>query len=82
MKILQFKNLDECIEVYGRENLIAIDTLKQIIFYTANGCQPKYVSENENKPGKLSCWFLKNETAFVYKLWQDSNPKKENKNVE
>jgi len=81
MKKIQFKSLDDCIECYGRENLIAIDTLPQIIFYTANGVQPKYVSENQIKQGKISCWFLKNETAFVYKLWQNSNPKKEQKNV-
>lgn len=79
MKGISFKSLDEVIECYGRENLIAIDTLPQIIFYTSKGVQPKYVSENQMKQGKISCWFLKSETAFVYKLWQESNPKKENK---
>lgn len=77
MRSLQFKSLDECIEVYGRGNLIAIDVLAQIIFYTSRGCQPKFVSENQNKPGRLTCWFLKSETAYVYKLWQASNQKKE-----
>lgn len=76
MKKIEFKSLDDCIKCYGRENLIAIDTLPQIIFYTARGVQPKYVTENQVKQGKISCWFLKNETSFIYKLWQESHPKK------
>ena len=74
MKTLQFTNLEECIDCYGRENLIAIDNLTQIIFYTKSGCQPKFVYENETKPGKISAWFLKSETNFVYKKWLNSKP--------
>lgn len=70
MKNMSFKTLEECIECYGRENLIAIDNLSQIIFYTKNGCQPRFIYENETKQGKITCWFLKNETLYVYKLWQ------------
>lgn len=76
MKNIQFISLDDCIECYGRENLIAIDTLSQIIFYTKNGCQPKFVCENELKPGKISAWFLKNETMFIYKAWLKNRPNK------
>lgn len=70
MKVIDFKSLEEAIECYGRENLVAIDNLSQIIFYTKNGCQPKFVFENETKPGKITAWFLKNETNFVYKRWK------------
>lgn len=76
MKSITFGSLEECIDCYGRENLVAIDTLPQIIFYTSHGVQPKFVSENQVKQGRISCWFLKNETAYVYKLWQESHPKK------
>lgn len=79
MKNMDFKTLDDCIECYGRENLIAIDNLSQIIFYTKNGCQPKFIYENETKHGKITCWFLKIETSYVYKLWQGINQKKETK---
>ncbi len=79
MKNINFKSLEEVIECYGRDNIVAIDTLPQIIFYTSKGVQPKFVAENQTKQGKISCWFLKSETSFVYKLWQDSNPKKTNK---
>ena len=76
LKQINFKTLDECIECYGRGNLVAIDTLSQTIFYTRHGCQPKFVCESENRAGRVTFWFLKPETSYVYKLWQDSNPKK------
>ncbi len=75
MKSLSFETLEEAIGCYGRENLIPIDNLKQIIFYTRHGCQPKFVFENEIKPGKLTAWFLKNETNYVYRKWQEEEPK-------
>lgn len=81
MNNIKFSSLEECFDCYGRESLVAIDNLRQIIFYTSKGVQPKYVFENQNKQGKISCWFHKGETAFVYRLWQDSNPKKTNKDV-
>lgn len=81
MKLMSFSTLDQCFECYQRENLVAIDTLPQILFYVKMGCQPKYVAENENKQGRITCWFLKSETAFAYKLWQESNPKKAKKDA-
>ena len=74
MNKLNFKSLDEAIECYGRENLIAIDCLQQIIFYTSYGCQPKFIFENETKPGKISAWFTKDETSWVYKKWLNNKP--------
>ena len=75
MTNINFKSLDEVIECYGRENIVAIDNLKQIILYTSHGCQPKFVFENETKPGKITCWFLKSETHFIYKKWLENKPK-------
>lgn len=74
MKNMTFTSLDEVIACYGRENVVAIDCIKQIIFYTAHGCQPKFVCEHETKPGKISAWFLKAETNWVYKQWLDNKP--------
>lgn len=73
---INFNSLEEAIECYGRENLIPIDNLKQSIFYVKNGCQPRFVWEKENATGRITFWFLKAETSFVYKKWLDSNPKK------
>ena len=77
MKTINFTTLDEVFECYGRENLIAIDCIKQIIFYVTHGCQPKFVYEHENKKGMISAWFLKNETNWVYKKWLDNKPNKD-----
>ena len=74
MNKLNFNSLEEAFECYGRENLIPIDCIKQIIFYTQHGCQPKFVCENEIKPGRLACWYLKSETNFVYKKWLENKP--------
>ena len=74
MKIINFKSLDEAIECYGRENLIAIDCIKQIIFYIKHGCQPRFVWENEGKPRRITAWFLKDITYYVYRKWMNNRP--------
>ncbi len=73
MKSIKFNSLNDAIECYGRKNLIAIDCIKQIIFYTSYGCQPKFVFENETKPGRITAWFLKSETNYVYKKWLENS---------
>lgn len=78
MKFIQFNSLEEVIRCYGRENLVAIDNIGQIIYYTKNGCQPRFVFENEIKPGRITAWFLKSETSYVYAKWLESKPVKEN----
>lgn len=72
MKTINFTTLDEVFDCYGRENLVAIDNIHQIIFYTRHGCQPKFVFENEVKQGRLTGWFLKSETNYVYNKWKAS----------
>lgn len=74
MKNINFRSKEEMFECYGRDNVVAIDCIKQIIFYTSHGCQPKFIYENETKPGKIACWFLKSETNFVYKKWLENKP--------
>lgn len=74
MKTIFFETLEEAVDCYGRENLVAIDNIRQIIFYTSHGCQPKFVFEHETKSGKISAWFLKSETSFVYKKWLNNRP--------
>ena len=74
MKLIQFSSLEEAIDCYGRENLVAIDSLKQAIFYVVHGCQPKFVWEKEGSPGKIAFWFLKSESNFIYKKWMENRP--------
>lgn len=75
-KGIDFASLDEAIDCYGRGNLIPIDSIKQQIFYAKHGCQPKFIWEKESEPGKLTCWYLKAETSWVYNKWLESRPKK------
>lgn len=75
-KTIDFETLDEAIECYGRENLIPIDNLKQAIFYVKQGCQPRFVWEKEGSAGKVTFWFLKNETLHIYKKWMNNNHRK------
>jgi len=75
-KTIDFNSLEEAIECYGRENLIPIDNLKQSIFYVKRGCQPRFVWEKEGEQGKVTFWFLKSETQFIYKEWINSRPRK------
>ena len=76
MKSIVFSSLEEAFDCYGRENLVAIDNLTQIIFYTKNGCQPRFVFENQTKPGRITAWFLKDETAWIYRQWMNNAPGK------
>lgn len=74
-----FTSLEEVFACYGRENLVPIDLIKQQIFYAKNGVQPRFFWEKENEPGKVTCWYLKSETSFVYKKWLAAHPPKKQK---
>ena len=76
MKNINFKNLEEAVSCYGKENLVAIDNLKQLIFYLTHGCQPRFVWESEKEDGHITGWFLKSETKWVYDRWMDTAPPK------
>lgn len=76
MEKIKFKTLEEVFDCYGRENLVPIDFIKQLIFYAANGCQPKFIWYKEDDPTKITCWYLKSETAYVYKKWLERKPSK------
>lgn len=73
---LKLKTLEDVYNCYGKENLICLDLLKQIFFYTSKGVQPVFVceSDKENRNGKLVCWFLKSETQWVYQEWKKNRP--------
>ena len=70
------KTKQDMLDCYGERNLVPIDLLKHIIFYTSNGVQPVFTceSEKEDKEGRLVCWFLKSETRQVYKKWKENRP--------
>ena len=71
---IKLETLQDAFDCYGKENLVPIDLLKQIIFYTSKGVQPVFTceSEKEERKGQLVCWFLKSETQWVYKKWKEN----------
>lgn len=71
---IKIDSLETAFNLYGRDNLVPIDFIKQQIFYAANGCQPEFVWEKEGEPGKITCWYLKSKTHEVYKLWLENRP--------
>lgn len=77
---LKLSTLDDVFDCYGKDNVVCVDLLKQICFYTKNGIQPIYTceSEKENRKGQIVCWFLKSETQWVYKVWNKNRPQKNN----
>lgn len=81
MRTIDFETLEEAFECYGRNNLIPIDNIKQIIFYTKHGCQPRFVWEKENESGKITAWFLRDETSYVYRKWMENNPSRKSKHI-
>lgn len=79
MKIIsriKLETIQDAFDCYGKDNLVPIDLIKQIIFYTSKGVQPvfTYESEKEERKGQLVCWFLKSETQWVYKKWKENRP--------
>ena len=66
----------DVMDCYGEENLVPIDHIKQIIFYTSRGVQPVFTCESEKKgqKGRLVCWFLKSEIRWVYEKWRENRP--------
>lgn len=75
---IPFDSLEEMISCYGRENVIPIDCLSQIIFYVKHGCQPKFIWPKEGNSGHITGWFLKSETEFLYRKWKENRPGKSN----
>lgn len=73
---IKFINLEEAKNCYGEENLIPISQLKQLLFYTKCGCQPKFIWESEKEDGKIVGWFLKSETTYAKKKWDNNRPVK------
>lgn len=72
----RFETLSEAYDCYGKENLIPIDFLPQILEYARSGCQPIHICESDrpNKKGKIVCYYLKSETQYLYRKWLESRP--------
>jgi len=73
MIIIKFKTFDDVEKVYGKENLIKLCNLKQILFYSKMNVQPKWIAEGYK--GKLIGYYFKPETEMAWKYWKENKPK-------
>ena len=72
-----FDNLDEIKEAFGKDGIIPITEMKQVIFYISRYLiQPIWVCPSETKPGKMAYYFVKAETKKPYEEWMKNRPKK------
>lgn len=73
-----FSSLEEVYECYGKDNIIPITQLSQIIYYTSKWhVQPKWTQESEHNPGHICCFFHKGETKKCYEEWMKNRLMKE-----
>lgn len=77
---VRLDNVDEAINYFGRDNLIAVTFTKQAIFYVRHGVQPVFVFPRENDGKQMVYWFKKSkETAALKKMWDATQPPKKDK---
>ena len=69
--VIKFKNLEEAETVYGKDSLVGISKIDQIIFYTKHGLQPELILPSDKVNGHVVCWFHKNKTKLIYQIWNE-----------
>lgn len=69
-----FSNFQEVAECYGDKNLVPITNIKQILFYSKCGVQPKWIDESIENEGKIVAYYLKLESQFAFKKWMANSP--------
>lgn len=70
----KFETIEEVKHYLGSENLVAITNLKQIIFYCKLNIQPQWIDESIENEGRIVAYYLKSESQFAFKKWQDNRP--------
>lgn len=68
-----FDSLDEVIEAFGKDQIIPITCMKQVIFYISHFCiQPIWICPSETNKGKMAYYFIKAETKKPYEAWEEA----------
>lgn len=71
MKKQVFDSLDEVYEAFGKDGVIPITFMPQIIFYLSNyNIQPVWTTPSETNKGQVAFYFIKAETKKPYEAWQ------------
>ena len=70
--MIKFKSFDDVIKVYGKENIIKLVNIKQIVQYAKMQCQPVWIDEGYN--GKLVAYYYRPETQLAWEYWRTHIP--------
>lgn len=74
--VINFSSLEEAIDCYGRENLVPITKISQVIDFVKEGCQPRFIWEKEGSVGIVTYWYLKSEFLYVRKKLEKKYPER------
>jgi len=72
---MRFKTLEEAMEFYGKDNVIALLNLRQILSYAAWGVQPIFICESEFDK-KLVAYYYQPDTDEAWSRWRSAKPTK------
>lgn len=68
--MLKCETLTDVIKVYGKENIVKLVNLKQIVAYAKMKCQPVWIDEGYN--GKLVAYYFVPETKMAWEYWKNN----------
>ena len=66
--MIKFKTFDDVIKVYGKDNIVTLVNIKQIVQYAKMECQPVFIDEGYD--GKLVAYYYRPETKMAWEYWR------------
>lgn len=72
---MKFKTPNEVINYYGKENIISLVNIQQILTYADWGVQPELIYRSEFDK-KLVAYYIQSNTDEAWKRWRQNKPEK------
>lgn len=74
--MIKCKTFEDVVKVYGKENLVKVVNIRQIVTYAKMKCQPVWIDEGYE--GKLVAFFYKPESSLAWEYWKSNKPIQKN----
>lgn len=68
---MDIKTPTELKNTYGKENIISLVNIQQILTYADFGVQPKMIFRSEFD-NKIIAYYLQEDTTEVWKMWRNN----------
>lgn len=68
---MDIKTPTELKNTYGKENIISLVNIQQILTYADFGVQPKMIFRSEFD-NKIVAYYLQEDTTEVWKMWRNN----------